>query len=804
MFEIGNCRLSVTDLAILDYLQSPIWIYNIQQHRIEWANRSALQLWQLENQEELPHCQFRIPANLQSQWFATVQPGQLIDSMPGQWLFYRNGEVIALHCRCSRVQLATEQVAILVEGTTQEAHPPDATIEQLQQEVVKRKQVETSLQQKADLERLLGTITRRIRQSLNLEETLQTTVQEIRQTLQTDRVLVYRIFANGTGKTIAEEVLSGFPIILNLSFPEEVFPRDYHQLYSLGRVAIIPDVHAKDSGLTPCLVKFVEQWAVRAKLVIPIMVNRALWGLLIAHHCRSPRTWQVEEVNLLKYLADQLAIAIQQAALYRRVQKLNTNLEQQIQERTAELQQALNFEALLKRITDKVRDSLNEDQILQTAVTELARGTAVECCSAGLFNVDQTTLTIKYEYNRSLPTAQGKEFIIADAVDPYIYQQLAQAKCSQFCFLADNPVRPNQQKYAILACPMFDDRQPLGDLWLFKSPDSAFNDLEVRLAQQVSNQCVIALRQARLYQAAQAQVEELERLNRLKDDFLSTVTHELRTPMYNIKMATQMLEILLQPHSTNLFGQNSDSGQSDSVARKNLPARTLSGHSLQEIARYFQILQDECQRETNLINDLLDLSRLDAGTEPLMLMTIDLRSWLLHIAEPFEERARQQQQQLQIDIPHDLPQLTVDLAYLERICTELLNNACKYTPAGETIAIAAQQITSVPTAENTYFIPIVNSADVTSSLLISISNSGVEVPADELVHVFDKFYRVPNHDPWKHGGTGLGLALVKKRVEHLKGTIVATSEQGWTTFTVQIPCQTPTSPDTTDLPYPPF
>jgi signal transduction histidine kinase len=809
MPKVGNCSLTATDLATFDRLQTPIWIYNIQHRCIQWANQAALELWHLANQEDLSQCRFRFPANLQAQWLAAVQQEQVIPSNTAQWLIHQDEEAIVMPCHCSGVQLATGQIAILVEGTQPETQTPmlGKTIKQLKQEVAKRKQAEACLQQKADLEHLIGTITQRIRQSLNLEETLQTTVQEIRQTLQTDRVLIYRIFANGTGKTIAEEVLPGFPVILNLSFPEEVFPLHYQRLYSSGRIAVIPDVRAKDSGLTPCLVEFVEQWAVRAKLVIPIMVNQVLWGLLIAHHCRSPRFWQAEEVNLLKHLADQVAIAIQQAVLYHRVQQLNTRLEQQIQERTAELQQALNFEALLKRITDKVRDSLNEDQILRIAVEELALGTGVECCSAGLYNADYTILTIKYEYNLSLPSAQDKEFVVADAVDPYIYHQMAQAQCSQFCFLVTNPLRPNEQKYAILACPMFDDRQSVGDLWLFKCHDAVFNDLEVRLAQQVANQCAIALRQARLYQAAQAQVAELERLNRLKDDFLSTVTHELRTPMYNIKMATQMLDILLFQPSNALDWSNPNNRQpSNSPASDNLSSKTLSPQSLQEIARYFQILQDECLRETNLINDLLDLSRLDAGTEPLMLTTIDLRSWLLHIAEPFEERARQQQQQLQIDIPENLPPLTVDLAYLERICTELLNNACKYTPAAETIAISVQQVAAMPENRKATLCaaPTPSSQNTRSTLLIRISNSGVEVPASELAYVFDKFYRVPNHDPWKYGGTGLGLALVKKRVEQLKGTIVATSEQGWTTFTVQLPCQTPAKPETKDSPYPRF
>ncbi len=91
---------------------------------------------------------------------------------------------------------------------------------------------------------------------------------------------------------------------------------------------------------------------------------------------------------------------------------------------------------------------------------------------------------------------------------------------------------------------------------------------------------------------------ELERLNRLKDDFLNTVSHELHTPMANIKMATQMLGVVLQ--QSGIFSTE--------------PNRA---------SRYFQILQEECQREVNLINNLLDLARLDIEVEPLVLTTID-------------------------------------------------------------------------------------------------------------------------------------------------------------------------------------
>jgi signal transduction histidine kinase len=180
-----------------------------------------------------------------------------------------------------------------------------------------------------------------------------------------------------------------------------------------------------------------------------------------------------------------------------------------------------------------------------------------------------------------------------------------------------------------------------------------------------------------------------------------------------------------------------------------------------------QILRQECQREISLINDLLDLSRLDAGTEPLLFKTIALPAWISLVVESFIERTRTQQQRLEINIPTGLPALTVDEAKLERILTELLHNACKYTPAREKILITA--------------------AAESNRLRLIVSNSGVEIPASELERIFDKFYRIPNNDPWQHGGTGLGLALVKKLVEQLRGTIQATASNGWTTFSVELP-----------------
>ena len=423
-----------------------------------------------------------------------------------------------------------------------------------------------------------------------------------------------------------------------------------------------------------------------------------------------------------------------------RLKQLNNNLESQVKERTAQLQQSLNFEATLKRITDKVRDSLDEHQILQTAVQELGEGLGVSCCNAALYDLEQKISTICYEYNTSLFPVKGRVSHMDNY--PEFYEFLLQGQYRQFCNIISNPVRG---RVAMLACPIVDDQDILGDLWLITDKEYGFHEPELRLVQQVANQCAIALRQARLYEESQTQVKTLERLNWLKDDFLSTVSHELRTPVSNMKMSMHLLEMTLQ--------------------REN-----IQNDSSKKINQYLQILKNECEREISLINDLLDLQRLEAGKQALVFDTVQVREWVSEVVQGFYERAKARQIALQVDLPtQNLPPLTSDIASLERILAELLNNACKYTPPEGTIKVSAKTNCEL--------------------LQLSVTNFGAEIPAAELARIFDKFYRVPNADPWKQGGTGLGLALVQRLAQHLAGTIRVESGAGQTTFIVEIPNQ---------------
>jgi signal transduction histidine kinase len=604
-------------------------------------------------------------------------------------------------------------------------------------DITERKQAEIILQRQNERERLVILITQRLRRSLDLEEILNTTVAEVRAFLQADRAIVYRFQADWSSRVVVQSTAVPWLPIAEIAVRDSYLGKQYAQFYQQGGITAVANIHR--AGLDAREIQNLISLKVQALLVLPISQGVRLWGLLVVHQCSYSRQWEPTDVNLLRKLANQLAVAVYQSELHQQVQQLNNTLEQQVQERTAQLQQALEFEAVLRRITDKVRDSLNEAQILNSVVQELATALQVDHCNAALYDLREKTSTIRY---LSPPSAEPGERVFQMAEFPEIYQALLAGQILEYCPLPGAAMRPRVIK---LACPILvrstlaqEHKEVLGDLWLTRSGELAFDAQEVRLVQQVVNQCAIALRQARLYQAAQAQVQELERLNQLKDDFLSTVSHELRTPLSSIKTAIQLLESILKP--LGLLEATS------------------------KAARYFQILQKESEREIHLINDLLDLTRLDAGTEPLMLSSVDLTHWVPYIVESFEKQS--QRQPIQLCIAPNLPPVITDCSDLERILSELLQNACKYTPIDEAIIVT------------------VNATEQAAQL--SVCNTGVEIPAVEQERIFDKFYRIPNNDPWKHGGTGLGLALVKRLIEHIGATITVKSAQNHTCFTVEV------------------
>jgi PAS domain S-box-containing protein len=605
--------------------------------------------------------------------------------------------------------------------------------------ITERKQAEEALRLQAEREQLLGVMQERIRQSLDLDRILQRTVKEVRQFLHCDRVLIYRLFPDHSGMIVVESHTPTINSILGNTIQDPCFNLSSERLesYRRGRIQVIENVH--NCGLHPCYRSLLTSFQVQANLVVPIIGDNGLWGLLIAQNCQKTRSWQSQEIDLLKQLAIQVGIAIGQAELHQRVKCLNIALESEVQQRTAELQMSLKYEALIGRITEKIRDSLDEDHILQTTTRELVQVLPVERAQIELYNPSRTNATVAHEYTTQELICQGITRQIKDF--PEIYQPLLHKQVLQFVDLLPFG-NPQICRVTRCACPIFDDQGFLGNLWLIRPANQIFNQLETNLIQHIAAECAIAIRQARLYQSSQAQVRELEKLERLKSEFLKTLSHELRTPITSIRLAVETLESLLEYQGIEIDEQDS-------------------------IGQLLQILNIECQRQSKLVNDLLTLTYLDAETEPPAIEEVDLISWLPLLVEPFRRLTRERQQQLILDIDEDIPAINTSMSDIERILAELLTNASKYTPEQGIITL------------------IVRCAG--EQMLISVSNSGVEIAPEELSRIFEPFYRIPNHDPWRYSGTGLGLALVRKLIKPLNATIDVTSTNALTTFTLILP-----------------
>ncbi|MFM2061516.1 MAG: hypothetical protein RLZZ507_1186 [Cyanobacteriota bacterium] len=185
---------------------------------------------------------------------------------------------------------------------------------ELEQEVEKRT---AELRNQAEKEKLLSSIASRIRSSLDLQQTLNAIVNEVRTFLQCDRVFIYQFNLDWTGIIVAESVIENHESFLNQVIHDPCFAANWIDPYLNGRVRVVTDIY--QANLAPCHIELLEQIKTRAKILVPIVQERQLWGLLSATQKDHPRDWQELEVNLLQQLATQIGISIQQADIYRQL-----------------------------------------------------------------------------------------------------------------------------------------------------------------------------------------------------------------------------------------------------------------------------------------------------------------------------------------------------------------------------------------------------------------------------------------------------------------------------------------------------
>ncbi len=207
-------------------------------------------------------------------------------------------------------------------------------------DITPRKREELARQAEVERDRLVADMVSRIRQSLQLQNVLATTVAEVRRFLQCDRVTIYTLGGDNEGTIAAESVGEAWQSFLGETIIDPCLSRKkVLARFLLGHASTIADVDRAE--IEPCYRQMLQRLQARANLVVPILHYDRVWGLLAAQQCDRPRTWQEPEILVLEQLSEKVAIAIQQAELYRHAQTLNETLEQRVRERTQSLETAL-------------------------------------------------------------------------------------------------------------------------------------------------------------------------------------------------------------------------------------------------------------------------------------------------------------------------------------------------------------------------------------------------------------------------------------------------------------------------------
>ncbi|CAN1211685.1 hypothetical protein TUMEXPCC7403_15890 [Tumidithrix helvetica PCC 7403] len=219
------------------------------------------------------------------------------------------------------------------------------SVSQVRDRITLARQLQRSQQQEA----MIAEIALQTRKYINLSSILNAIVQKVHEFLAVDRVIIYQFNPDMSGTVVAEAIVSPWTPCLNAQIVDTCFQSYLSGDYQEGRVFAAADIYA--ANLSPCHIQLLEQFQVRANLVIPIGEPQLLWGFLILHQCSEPRQWEASDIELLQRLSTQLSLSIQQAELFQSLQVLNKSLTRKGKERKRALKFTENrFRAIFDRM----------------------------------------------------------------------------------------------------------------------------------------------------------------------------------------------------------------------------------------------------------------------------------------------------------------------------------------------------------------------------------------------------------------------------------------------------------------------
>ena len=282
-----------------------------------------------------------------------------------------------------------------------------------------------------------------------------------------------------------------------------------------------------------------------------------------------------------------------------------------------------------------------------------------------------------------------------------------------------------------------------GCIEIFK--ENSFSSDDATCFQTIAQQVSLPLKSATLYQEIIETNQKLEKLERLKSEFISIVSHELRTPLTAIKNSLDIL-------STGKCGEINENG-----------------------TKFLSMATRNVQRLAGIINDLLDLSKIEAGKMEYNFVITQIDGILEDVKSTLNGLAKEKEIEIIIEKANNLPQINADTQRLEQVLTNLVSNAIKFTPEGKHIIIRANIANSKQLSASDCFKEDLNKLNG-DYLIVCVEDEGIGIKEQDLLRAFDKFAQIENSLSRKVGGSGLGLPIAKQLIEAHNGTIWCDSE----------------------------